>query len=212
MAYDQELATGTARLGIVTQDHAMEPSLPSLPAAPDLLAPVSGFRDWKVTPEGLCSPRTGVMWQERVLRAECRPLTADDFVRPPHRAPGHECGCGIHAYYAPSDETSKVSYTGVSGIVTVWGDVEAHADGLRAEFARVEALGVYTRWSERQKSAVARVAECLEAELVDLYDLADAAPSYAPPMPQQLIPGVHRRREPIWRRRRRHGRLVIAES
>jgi hypothetical protein len=190
----------------------MEPPLPSLPASPDLLAPVCGFRDWRVGPDGLCSPRTGVAWQERVLQAECRPRTADDLVRPPHRAPGHGCGCGIHAYYAPSDETSKVSYTGVSGIVTVWGDVEVHADGLRAEFARIEALGVYARWSERQKSAVAQVAESLGVDLVDLYDLADAAASYGTPVPQQLIPEGRRRRESLWRRRRRYGRLQIAES
>jgi hypothetical protein len=189
----------------------MESPLPSLPSAPDLLAPVSGFRDWHVKADGLCSPRTGVPWSGRVLQAECRPRTADDLIRPAHRAPGHECGCGIHAYYEPSDETSKISYTGVSGIVSAWGDVEIHAGGFRAEFARVEALGVYARWSERQKSAVQRIAATLGVDIVDLYDLADAAASYATPMPQQLIPSGKRGLASI-RRRRRYGRLIIARS
>jgi hypothetical protein len=193
----------------VIEQEAREPALPPLPAAPDLLAPVSGFRDWRVTPEGLCSPRTGVPWVGRVLRAECRPRSADDLVRPPHRAPGHECQCGIHAYFEPSDETSKVNYTGVSGIVSVWGDVEIHARGLRAEYARIEALGVYSRWTKRQKSAVRSIAASLDLDLIDLYDLADAAASYAAPVSPALVPDGGRRRG-SGPRRRRSGRLIIA--
>jgi hypothetical protein len=156
--------------------------LPAVPA-PDLLGPVFGFRDWRVTDEGLCSPRTGVVWTNRVHEAVCRPRTPEDFVRPPHPAPGRDCTCGVHAAYYASDEMSKVDHRGVSGIVTVWGRVEAHAHGMRAEFARAEALGVYARWTRRQKRAVADVAEALEVDLVDLADLADAAHAYATPLP-----------------------------
>ena len=195
----------------MTDDHASERSLPSLPAPPDLLAPLSAFRDWRVAADGLYSPRTGVPWVTRVMRAECRPQTAENLVRPRHRAPGHECGCGIHAYFEPSDEASKVSCAGVSGIVSVWGDVEIHAAGLRAEFARVEALGVYSRWTERQKAAVERIAASLDVDVVDLYDLDGAADRYASPVLASLVPGGRRRGRSL-ARRHRSGRLIIAAS
>jgi hypothetical protein len=197
--------------GNVIEDQAREPSLPSLPAAPDLMAPVAGFRDWRVTQDGLCSPRTGVPWVTRVMRAECRPQSADDLVRRPHRAPGHDCGCGIHAYFEPSDEASKISYAGVSGIVSLWGDVEIHAGGLRAEYARIEALGVYGRWTERQKSAVQTIAAALDVDILDLYDLADAAASYASPVPPGLVPDGGRKGR-SGRRSRGPARLIIARS
>jgi hypothetical protein len=54
---------------------------------------------------------------------------------------------------------------------------------MRAEFARVEAFGVYERWTSRQKLAVARIADALGVDLVDLPDLADAAHAYATPLP-----------------------------
>jgi hypothetical protein len=161
------------------------------PPPPDLLGPVFGFRDWRVTEEGLCSPMTGAVWTSRVLRAVCRPRTADDLLRPPHRAPGRDCTCGVHAAYYPSARASTVDYRGVSGIVTLWGRVEAHEQGMRAEFARVEAFGVYERWTRRQKLAVARVAEDLEVDLVDLSELADAAHAYATPLPGAGAPEQH---------------------
>jgi hypothetical protein len=182
----------------------MEPSLPqTIPPVPDLLAPVHAFRDWRITPEGLTSPRTGVAWTSPVLAASCHPRTAEDFVRPPHRAPGHGCTCGIHAYFRPGYQTSKVDYSGVTGIVTVWGQAEVHADGLRAEFARVEALGMYSRWTRRQKAAVSAVAEELDADLVDLYELEAAAERYATPVPPALVPAPQK-----LRRRPGHARVA----
>jgi hypothetical protein len=156
--------------------------------APDLISPVFAFRDWRVDAEGLRSPRTGTRWTTRVLEAVCHPRTADDFVRPPHRAPGRTCNCGIHSYYRPSLDTSKVDFTGVTGIVTVSGTVEVHETGVRAQRACVEALGVYGPWSRRQKYAVARVAGALGVDLVDVEDLSHLAHRYGTPMPPALIP------------------------
>jgi hypothetical protein len=94
----------------------------------------------------------------------------------------------VHAYFQPGYETSKVDYTGVTGIVTVWGQVEVHVDGLRAEFARIEALGVYSRWTRRQKSAVFEVADELDVDLVDLYELERAATRYGTAVPAPFLP------------------------
>jgi hypothetical protein len=177
----------------------MEPFLPEPPPpTPDLLAPVHAFRDWRVTDEGLSSPRTGAAWTSRVLAAECRPRTPEQFVQPRHRAPGQDCSCGVHAYFRPNWETSKINYTGVTGVVTMWGQVEVHADGVRGEFARIEALGIYSRWTRRQKAAVYGIAEALDVDLVDLYELQHVARRYGAPVPPALVPspatGRRRRR------------------
>jgi len=157
--------------------------------APDLIAPVHAFRDWRITDDGLCSPRTAAIWTDRVMRAQCRPQAVEALAQPRHAAPGSGCTCGIHGHYGFSDEASKVDWRGVSGIVTVWGRVEAHATGLRAEFARVEALGTYRRWTRRQKAAVAAVADHFGVALVDLYDLPQVARQFGTRMPEALIPG-----------------------
>lgn len=175
----------------------MEPSLPpARPPVPDLLQPVYAFRDWRITADGLTSPRTGVLWPGPVLAAECHPRTAESLIQPPHRAPGRDCSCGIHGYFRPGYETSKVDYQGVTGIIRVWGEVELHQDGVRAEFARVAALGVYARWTVRQKAAVSEVAGELGVDLVDLHDLEAAASRYATAVPTDLVPaaGQSRRR------------------
>jgi hypothetical protein len=150
---------------------------------------VFGFRDWRVVEGALSSPRTGLVWDSPVQRAECRPQSAEDFVRPLHPAPASDCTCGLHAYYEPSEETSKVDHRGVTGIVTVWGRVEAGARGMRAELARVEALALYVHWTRRQTFAVRDVADELGADLVDLRDLREAARAYATPLPPTLLPG-----------------------
>lgn len=158
---------------------------------PDLFSPVFGFRDWRVTDDGLCSPRTGTVWSERTLAAECRPRNTDDFIRPPHHAPDPDCHCGIHAYHRFGDEASKFDFRGVTGVVSMWGNVEVHASGMRGELARVEALGVYDDWTRRQKLAVLDVAESLGVDLVDLRDLQAYADSRADAVPSTLIPGGH---------------------
>jgi hypothetical protein len=173
----------------------MDSSLPApLPPAPDLLAPVHAFRDWHALPEGLTSPRTGVTWASPVLTAECRPRTAEDLVRPSHHAPGHDCSCGIRGYFHPNRDTSKVDFQGVTGVITAWGQVEVHEDGIRAEFARVQALGVYSRWTRRQKAMVSAIAGDLGVDLVDLRDLEAAAAYYATPVPAALVPRMEKAR------------------
>jgi hypothetical protein len=175
--------------------NVMEPSLPTpLPPVPDLLHPVYAFRDWRITADGLTSPRTGVPWPGPVLAAECHPRTAETLIRAPHRAPGRDCSCGIHGYFRPGYETSKVDYRGVTGIIRVWGEVELHHEGVRAQFARVVALGVYARWTRRQKAAVNDVAGELSVDVVDLHDLEDAATRYATAVPPDLVPAARRSR------------------
>lgn len=53
-----------------------------------------------------------------------------------HRAPHHNCNCGLYAFY----DASMVLLHCVRGLVSAWGDVEAHVDGFRAQYARIAAL------------------------------------------------------------------------
>jgi hypothetical protein len=150
-------------------------------AAPDLIEPVAAFRNWRVIDGALTSPYSGTTWDEPVLCARCLRF-------PDHAAPDPSCDCGVSAYHEPQGRFATVDFRGVSGIVTLWGRVEVHADRLRAEFARVEALAVYSRWSERQRTAVSEVAAELGVDTVDLREQADAALHYGSRVTPALLP------------------------
>jgi hypothetical protein len=154
--------------------------------APDLIEPVVAFRTWRAIEGRLRSPYIPVFWDERVLPARCRRgERADDGVDAPHRPPHPGCVCGVHAYHEPDLAFPTVDYQGVAGIVSVWGRVEVADEGLRAEFARVEALGTYSRWSRRQKQNIAEVAASLGIDLIDMNELAGAASGYG----SHIVPG-----------------------
>ncbi len=161
--------------------------------APDLTAPVVGFRNWRIMRDGprkgeLSSPFIPIAWQEPVLRAECRRFgRAEDLLEAPHAAPEAACGCGICAYHSPTADFSKVDHLGVSGIVTVWGRIVADSDGMRAEQVRIAALGSYSRWTRRQQRAVRDVADRFGVDLVDLADLSAVAGDYGQTLPPSLL-------------------------
>jgi hypothetical protein len=163
------------------------------PVAPDLTAPVVGFRNWRIMRDGprrgeLSSPFIPIAWPGPVLRAECRRFgCAEDLLEAPHAAPEPACGCGICAYHSPTTEFSKVDYLGVSGIVTVWGRVVADDDGMRAEQVRIAALGLYSRWTRRQRQAVREVADLFGVDVVDLAELGAAAGDYGETLPPSLV-------------------------
>jgi hypothetical protein len=170
--------------------------------APDLVAPVVGFRDWRILDGQFYSRHLPVVWSEPLMAARCRPQAGARFMAStdpaPHRAPGPDCSCGVYAYYRPTGDAPLVDVRAVSGIVTVWGNVETHADGMRAEFARVEAIAVYSRWPSWKRDEVRAAAETIGVDLVDQDELEAAAARYGEPMPAALIPSP----EPEPRRRR----------
>jgi hypothetical protein len=69
---------------------------------------------------------------------------------------------------------------------------------MRAEFARVEAVAVYSRWPSWKRDEVRAAAETIGVDLVDQDELEAAAARYGEPMPAALIPSP----EPEPRRRR----------
>jgi len=143
--------------------------------APDLIDPVVAFRNWRIVDGRLRSVYEPVFWLDPMQRADCR---AEHRHHPPHEAPASGCTCGFYASHEPDYEFPTIDYRGVSGIVTAWGNIEVHADGIRAEWVQVEALSIYERWTRRQTDAVRAVAEDLGSDVIDLYDLEAAAARY----------------------------------
>lgn len=166
-------------------------SLEALELAALVLPPATsyiGFRIWRLVDGDLLSPFRDEPWDQPVVRAVC-PLSRD-AVGPgsgafatPHRAPHEACRCGIHVSDTPNVAFSHVDFRGVTGIVSVWGAIVREPEGARAEYARVAALGMYAHWTTRQKRAVREAAQRLEADVVDLAALREAASRYGSPLP-----------------------------
>jgi hypothetical protein len=164
------------------------------PRAPDLIEPVVAFRCWRVIDGGLRSVYLPTFWTGRQMTAGCLCEESPDADAPRSAAEGHGvpdrgCTCGIYAYYEPDLNFPKVDHQGVAGIVSLWGSIEVHDEGMRAEHARIEALALYSRWTTRQIDAVRAVAADLDVDLVDLDDIEAAARRYGQPIAPELVPG-----------------------
>jgi hypothetical protein len=162
-------------------------------AAPDLAAPVVGFRAWRVIDERLSSPYVPVRWEGRVMHAACLPanrnlLFGQGWLGTPHASPNPRCRCGIYAYHQPQLAPYVGEFEWVGGIVTAWGRIEVHRDGLRAEHARIEALALQPGWGPARVARIGRVAARLGVDVVAHAELAAAAASYGGLLPDALMP------------------------
>lgn len=139
-------------------------------AAPDLADPVVGFRQWRLTEGGLRSLYSGVRWHSREFRASCALGDRDC-----HSSPAKTCSCGIYAYYDPCPRTASAGTRDfIGGAVVLWGRIELHATGMRAQYARVVALELpFSRG--RKRVEVGQVAERLNVQVVPHRKLEAAA-------------------------------------
>lgn len=164
-----------------------------MPVAPDLIDPIVGFRKWRLRDGELTSPYVHVAWSEPVVHAGCHrsELTGfvfgQDWLEEPHPSPDPRCKCGIHAYHVPRARSKMTYLRSVWGIVTLWGRIEVHRDGMRAEHARIEALAVAPEWSPRQRRALEPVAGRLGAAVIEHGELGAAARDYGAPLPPSLL-------------------------
>ncbi|MEA2467240.1 MAG: hypothetical protein QOJ57_1366 [Thermoleophilaceae bacterium] len=161
--------------------------------APDLIQPVAAFRVWRVVDGRLWSPHVDVAWTEPVQRARCRRPVRDapgPSAPLPHAAPHPECGCGIYAYHelVPRLRATFQVPGFVLGIVSVWGEIQAYAEGLRSEYARVRAIAYLGGWGGPANRDRRRAAAGLDADLVEYPDLELAARGYGGPLPAALLP------------------------
>lgn len=162
----------------------------STAVAPDLIRPVVAYRAWKVVGDRLLSPLMPVRWDGRTMHAECVPFqrrimqgAQHGWVVEDHVSPHPDCQCGIYAHHLPGRRNWFGEFDWVEGIVTVWGRLEAHADGLRAEHARIEALIRRTELPTAE-----RIAARLGCELIDRDEVDAVAARFGDPLPPQLLP------------------------
>ena len=162
-------------------------------AAPDLAGRVVGFRAWRIVGGRLYSPYIPCTWDGPVMHAACWPanrtlMQSRGWLAEPHDSPHRDCQCGVYAYHRPGVQTYYGEWEWVEGIVTCWGRVEAHRDGLRAEHARVQALALPPAHDPRRRATVAGIAATLAVELVAREELQEAAARFGGPLPPALLP------------------------
>lgn len=113
-------------------------------AAPDLITAVIGFRHWRLRGSELWSMRATERWERGLHIAHC-----DD---PGHEtpAPANGCTCGIYAWYEPPPRGASLTADLVAGAIAVWGQLELHAHGMRAQYATIVALP-WSRGGKRRR-------------------------------------------------------------
>ena len=158
--------------------------------APDLIEPIVGFRHWRLVDGTLRSMFGMTPWSTSEMTARC-PSGDHDPAETPYR----DCRCGIYAQYEPCPRTaSAMTHDLVGGAVVVWGRVEAHATGMRAEHARMVALDLPASRGQKRR-AVTEVAERLEVPAVAHRQLRARALVHGTTLPASLRPP--RQRMPV---------------
>jgi hypothetical protein len=127
------------------------------------------------------------------MHAECFPanrqlLRGVGWLDAPHASPHPDCQCGVYAYHRPGTQTYYGEWLWTEGVVTAWGRIEAHRDGLRAEHARIEALARPPANEPERRRAVDAVAARLGVPLVPRDHLQDVAAEHGAVLPGPLRP------------------------
>lgn len=149
-------------------------------AAPDLITAVIGFRQWRLCGTELCSVRTDDRWHRGVHTATC-----DRHAEP---APVNGCTCGIYAWYEPTPRgASAATRDLVAGAVALWGQIELHAHGMRAEHAVIVALALPYSWAGKRRR-VRAAAAALEVAAVPARRLKAASLQHGALIPRSMRP------------------------
>ena len=152
-------------------------------AAPDLVNPVVGFRQWRISGGELRSMYTGDRWRPGRMHASCHADRAHD--EPP---PVSDCTCGFYARYTPSPRTASSGTPDlVAGAVVLWGRLELHAHGMRAEHASLIALALPLLPGPKRRR-VRELAEALGVPAVPARRLKGIALRQGAPIPRQMRP------------------------
>jgi hypothetical protein len=151
--------------------------------APDLIRAVIGFRQWRLRGAQLWSLRTEDRWDRGAHTAHC--LGAGHHEGP---APHQGCTCGLYAWYGPPPRTASAATSDlVGGAVAMWGKVELHARGMRAEHAMVVALALPLSWGAKRRRIMSAAA-ALEVPAVPARRLKRAALEHGDLIPKAMRP------------------------
>jgi hypothetical protein len=161
--------------------------------APDLIQPVVGFRKWRLIAGRLTSPYIPLRWEDPVVHARCFPanrslLFGQGWLDEPHEAPHARCKCGIYAWHSMPPRGPVPDPDRAFGVVALWGRIEVHADGMRAEHAAIKALGHVPELGGDHRRTMEAVAARLGVELVTEHELPAAALRYGAGLPGGLVP------------------------
>jgi len=115
--------------------------------APDYVSPIVGYRVWLCDGGGLKS-LTGEPWfPNRPIVAACNAITVGTIANGtrgahnPKDAPQAQCTCGVYAAKSLAHLRSAGYWRyGIRGEVNLWGTVEEHELGWRAQFAYPKVL------------------------------------------------------------------------
>jgi hypothetical protein len=179
----RELRSGVHRPRIASGSSPVD-QISGMEFAPDLCDAVIGFRHWRLVGGALRSMFSLTAWDHTAqMTARCAAGHHD-----PMQTPSPGCTCGIYAYYDPCPRTaSALTRDLVGGAVVVWGRVEAHATGMRAEHARIVALQLPSIPGPKRRM-VAHVAAQLGLPAVAHRRLREVALTHGQPLPAVLRP------------------------
>jgi hypothetical protein len=149
--------------------------------APDLVEPVIGYRQWRLHDDALWSPFVDYRWCRGTNTARCTVGAGH-----PEPAPGHGCRCGIYAWYRPCPRSGCATPHLVAGAVAMWGEIELHPTGLRAQHAAIVALVLPLSRGPKRRCVV-ELARALEVEVVPARRLRAAALDHG--LPIRVTPG-----------------------
>ena len=167
---------------------ALSPAAAS--GAPDLLGPVIGFRQWRLGDGVKRSMYADAEWVDGRAVARCGIDGPGDEPLPPccDAPPGSDCRCGLYAWYRPVPRLASAGVADlVAGAVALWGAVELHATGMRAERGAVVALEL-PLMGRRKRRRVEALAATLGVEVVPAAGLDAAAARHGGRVPDVLKP------------------------
>jgi hypothetical protein len=163
--------------------------------APDLVVPLVGFRQWRMTDGALVSVYDGAPWPDGRLTARC------DQGHTPDEVPAKDCSCGVYAYYDPVPRTASAATPDlIGGAVVVWGRIEAHIYGMRGEHARIVALELPLSRGRKRRSVI-EIADALGVPAVPHRSLKAVALGHGEVLAPSLRPKkTLTRRANVWDR------------
>jgi hypothetical protein len=152
--------------------------------APDLVEPLVGYRQWCLHDDTLRSPFAEYEWARGVNVAGCGRAAGHSGP-----APAHDCVCGLHAWYRPCPRLGYATPDLIGGAVAMWGEVELHPTGMRAQYAAIVALVLPLAHTAKRRRLVA-LADALEVDAVPARHLTTAAQRHGLPIGPELAPSA----------------------
>lgn len=108
-----------------------------------LVGEIIGLRTFRVDDTGLLLPLYSTeAWYDGTNVATCAPPTGDRSRRD-HAVPDEACECGFYAYRGIDAAAGNRQFHYVQAVVSCWGAVVAGTQGVRAQYARIDALWLH---------------------------------------------------------------------